>query len=116
MYRLMTTRHSTSESFFQRRNSGGNVSEADSDYQQFKEEFEKKEKEYRSRIHTLKKEVSIAKESLSKMGVDMSETRDRVNSRESMYQFLDDKTRDKINLKDVKIALLKEHIDKSKAK
>jgi hypothetical protein len=41
----MTTRNSTGESFFQRRNSV--QSEADSDYQSYKEEFEKKEKEYR---------------------------------------------------------------------
>lgn len=42
------------------------ASDADSDYLQFKEEFEKKEKEYRTRIHTLKKEVSVVKESLTK--------------------------------------------------
>jgi len=59
----MTTRNSsTDNTFFQRRNSV--KSEVDSDYQAFKEEFEQKEQEYRNRIHTLKKELSIAKESL----------------------------------------------------
>ena len=57
-------------SFFQRRSSV--ASEADSDYQQLKEEFDKKEKEYRSKIHTLKKEVTVAKESLQPKGMDMS--------------------------------------------
>lgn len=64
-FRVMTTRNSTVESsFFQRRSSV--ASDIDSEYLQFKEEFEKKEKEYRNRIHTLKKEVSVVKESLSK--------------------------------------------------
>lgn len=33
-----------------------------------------------------------------------------------MYQFLDDETRKQVNIKDVKISLLKEHIEKAKAK
>lgn len=110
----MTTRNSTAESFFHRANS--TISEVDSDYQQFKEEFEKKEKEYRAKIHYLKKEVSEAKESLSKVGVDLNETRDRLNSKDTLYSQLDEETKQKVNLKDVKIALLKEHIDKAKAK
>lgn len=40
-------------------------SDADSDYLRFKEEFEKKEKEYRHKIHTLKKEVSSTKERIN---------------------------------------------------
>jgi hypothetical protein len=63
----------------------------------------------------LKKEVSIAKESL-KVSSDLTESRDRLSSRDNMYQFLDDDTRAKVALKDVKIGLLKEHIDKAKAR
>lgn len=92
------------------------MSDVDSEYMQFKEEFEKKEQEYRQRIHTLKKEVSNAKESLSKIGNDANEGRGRIDSRDTLYQFLDDEARAKVNLKDVKIGLLKEHIDKAKAK
>ena len=112
----MTTRHNPSETFFQRKASV--VSEVDSDYLQFKEEFEKKEQEYRKRIHTLKKEVSLAKESLNKMGgsSEMTDSKYGGGRGDTMYTQLDDEVRQKVILRDVKIALLKEHIDKAKAK
>ena len=48
----MTTRNSgTTEAMFERNSA---VSEADSDFMQYKEEFEKREGDYRSQIQTLK--------------------------------------------------------------
>eukprot|EP00347_Sterkiella_histriomuscorum_P001927 403370134 len=115
---MMTTRNSAQqESFFQRRNSV--QSDADSEYLQFKEEFDKKEKEYRNRIHTLKKELTITKDRMT-ANTDLNESKQSLyqsqSNREAMYQFLDDETRKQVNVKDVKISLLKEHIDKAKAK
>jgi hypothetical protein len=37
---------------------GSTISEVDSETVQIREEFERKEKDYRGRIHTLKKEVT----------------------------------------------------------
>lgn len=78
----MSTRNSDAHnmSMFQRRESVSGVSEADSDFQSYKEEFEKKEKEYRQKITTLKKEVSTAKESLSKIETEVIESRERANT------------------------------------
>jgi len=112
----MSARNNASETFFQRKASV--ISEVDSDYLQFKEEFEKKEQEYRKRIHTLKKEVSLAKESISKLGgsSDTVDSRLGLGRSDTVYTQLDEETRQKVVLRDVKIALLKEHIEKAKAK
>ena len=90
------------------------MSDADSETVQIKEEFEKKEKDYRVRIHTLKKEVNQARESLNKIEQDYHGNRDRLNSTMNIYAFLDNDTQRKVHLKDVKISLIKERIDKAK--
>ena len=46
---------------------GSVISDADSETIMIKEEFEKKEKDFRVRIHTLKKEVTQARETLNKI-------------------------------------------------
>jgi len=90
------------------------VSDADSETVQIKEEFEKKEKDYRVRIHTLKKEVNQARESLSKTEQDYHGNRDKVSNTMNIYAFLDNETQRKVHLKDVKISLIKERIDRAK--
>ena len=90
------------------------VSDADSETVQIKEEFEKKEKDYRVRIHTLKKEVNQARESLSKIEQDYHGNRDKVSNTMNIYAFLDNETQRKVHLKDVKISLIKERIDRAK--
>ena len=90
------------------------MSDADSETVQIKEEFEKKEKEFRVRIHTLKKEVSQARESLSKIEQDFHGNRDRLNTTMNIYAFLDSDTQRKVQMKDVKISLIRERIEKAK--
>lgn len=63
----------------------------------------------------MKLEINQAKEYLSKMGGDINETREKLGTKEALYQFLDDETRSKVTLKDVKISLLMEHIEKAKS-
>lgn len=110
----MTTRNAPHESFFQRRPSTA-LSDVDSEYLQFKEEFERKEQEYRQRIHTLKKEVTFVKDSITKREAGMSDSRSRIDSRDTLYQHLDEEQRAKVQLNDVKISLLMERVDKAKA-
>lgn len=95
---------------------GSTISEADSETVQIKEEFERKEKDYRGRIHTLKKEVTLAKESLNKIELEQHTSKERSNTSMNQYAFLDSETLRKVNLKDVKISLLKERIEKAKIK
>jgi hypothetical protein len=74
----------------QNRRSSLAASEASSDYQSFKEEFEKKEVEYNKKIQLLKKEVQFVKESLRKINDDMQEVKDRGNNPQALYSLLDE--------------------------
>ena len=53
---------------------------------------------------------------MSKLGIDYYEVRERAATKDNLYSFLDDETKAKVALKDVKISLLKEHIEKAKSK
>ena len=44
------------------------------------------------------------------------ETKDKMNTSQHIYQFLDEQTLSKVTYNDVKISLLKEHIEKAKVK
>ena len=70
------------------------MSEVDSEFQAYKEEFEQKEVEYRDTISKLKKDVQYVRESVSKSS--LSHSRERLNSKQNLYASLDDASREQV--------------------